>query len=272
MKAKIRCNHCGYYAEVPEAARVADLDATLARLQATVHGQGGRGLQQVALHGLHAHLTATVLAGAVDLAGFLPRQHAHRTDQLLRAGAERVGVTDIDTYDTEAAVAKLIGLAGRLAAEGISIGGVAMRSDGRVLPGEAIEIVCRQSTASSRENILVHGIGVQAQQQGVDPAEATRAFLDFVRASPIIALPDIALAEARSIAERLCSMMSDAPFDIGQGRALPVTLSIGLAISEGGCAPAHLDSVTEIVDRADRALMRSKAAGRNQVTIGRSAA
>ncbi|MCA3221850.1 MAG: 3'-5' exonuclease [Burkholderiales bacterium] len=69
----------------------------------------------------------------------------------------------------------------------ISIGGVAMRSDGRVLPGEAIEIVCRQSTASSRENILVHGIGVQAQEQGVDPAEATRAFLDFVRASPIIA-------------------------------------------------------------------------------------
>lgn len=88
----------------------------------------------------------------------------------------------------------------------------------------------------------------------------------------LIALPDIALAEARSIAERLCSKMSDAPFDIGQGRALPVTLSIGLAISEGGSAPAHLDSVTEIVDRADRALMRSKAAGRNQVTIGRSAA
>jgi two-component system cell cycle response regulator len=67
-------------------------------------------------------------------------------------------------------------------------------------------------------------------------------------------------------------MMSDAPFDIGQGRALPVTLSIGLAVSEAGSAPAHLETVTEIVDRADRALMRSKAAGRNQVTIGRSAA
>jgi two-component system cell cycle response regulator len=67
-------------------------------------------------------------------------------------------------------------------------------------------------------------------------------------------------------------MMSDAPFDIGQGRALPVTISIGLAISEAGAAPAHLETVTEIVDRADRALMRSKAAGRNQVTIGRTAA
>jgi DNA polymerase III subunit epsilon len=69
----------------------------------------------------------------------------------------------------------------------ISIGGVAMRSDGRVVPGDAIEIVYRQNTASSRENILVHGIGVQAQTEGADPATATRAFLDFVGASPILA-------------------------------------------------------------------------------------
>ncbi len=69
----------------------------------------------------------------------------------------------------------------------ISIGGVAMRSDGHVLPAESFEIVYRQNVASTRENILVHGIGVQAQTQGAEPGEATRQFLDFVGVSPILA-------------------------------------------------------------------------------------
>jgi DNA polymerase-3 subunit epsilon len=69
----------------------------------------------------------------------------------------------------------------------ISIGGVAMRSDGRVVPGESFEIVFKQDVASTRENILIHGIGVQAQTDGADPAEATRAFLDFVGVSPLLA-------------------------------------------------------------------------------------
>jgi len=69
----------------------------------------------------------------------------------------------------------------------ISIGAVAMRSDGRVLPSESFEIIYRQSRASSRENILVHGIGVQAQRDGQDPPAATRAFLDYVGVSPILA-------------------------------------------------------------------------------------
>jgi DNA polymerase-3 subunit epsilon len=69
----------------------------------------------------------------------------------------------------------------------ISIGAVAMRADGRVLPAESFEIVYRQSRTSSRENILVHGIGVQAQRDGQDPTSATRAFLDYVGVSPILA-------------------------------------------------------------------------------------
>jgi DNA polymerase-3 subunit epsilon len=41
----------------------------------------------------------------------------------------------------------------------ISIGAVAMHEDGHVLPGDSIEIVVQQDSASSRENILVHGVG-----------------------------------------------------------------------------------------------------------------
>ena len=88
----------------------------------------------------------------------------------------------------------------------------------------------------------------------------------------LIALPDIDLADARLIAERLCASMAEDPFLPPNELSLPVTISIGLAISEAGEAPTHVETVTDIFDRADRALMRSKAAGRNQVTVSRHAA
>ncbi len=69
----------------------------------------------------------------------------------------------------------------------ISIGGVAMHADGHVLPGDSLEVVFRQPKASSRDNILVHGIGVAAQRDGSNPLQATRAFLDFVGTCPILA-------------------------------------------------------------------------------------
>lgn len=88
----------------------------------------------------------------------------------------------------------------------------------------------------------------------------------------LIALPNIALADARIIAERLCTVMAEQPFRLNATEDLPVTLSIGLAVSEAGETPAHIETVTDIFDRADRALLRSKSAGRNQVTVSRSAA
>lgn len=69
----------------------------------------------------------------------------------------------------------------------ISIGAVAMREDGHVLPGDSIEIVVRQGTASSRENILVHGVGVEAQMNGVDPRKAIAMFLEYVSTAPMLA-------------------------------------------------------------------------------------
>ncbi|TXI05514.1 MAG: diguanylate cyclase [Pseudorhodobacter sp.] len=88
----------------------------------------------------------------------------------------------------------------------------------------------------------------------------------------LIALPDIALPEARAIAERLCTVIAERPFRLNAVDDLGVTISIGLAISEAGETPSHVETVTDIFERADRALMRSKTSGRNQVTVSRRAA
>jgi len=69
----------------------------------------------------------------------------------------------------------------------ISIGAVAMHEDGHVLPGDSIEIIVRQGAASSRENILVHGVGVEAQLNGVDPRKAIGLFLEYVSTAPMLA-------------------------------------------------------------------------------------
>ena len=88
----------------------------------------------------------------------------------------------------------------------------------------------------------------------------------------LIALPDTTLAEARAVAERLCQVVGEEPVHLAGGIAVQVTVSIGLAISAAGEMPRQFDTVSEIVDRADRALLVAKSAGRNQVTISRTAA
>lgn len=68
----------------------------------------------------------------------------------------------------------------------VAIGGVAM-IDGRVVPVDSVEIIVKRATASARENIVVHGIGAQAQLAGTDPSEALRLFMDFVARAPLVA-------------------------------------------------------------------------------------
>ena len=91
------------------------------------------------------------------------------------AGAERWVVLDVETSGMNIASDALI-----------SIGAVAVVG-GRVRPGDSLEYVVRQSQASSRENILVHGVGRAAQLSGVDPAQAVERFLDYVGRAPLIA-------------------------------------------------------------------------------------
>jgi DNA polymerase-3 subunit epsilon len=100
-------------------------------------------------------------------------------DRLLgreRQDHQRWVVVDVETSGMDIASDELI-----------SIGAVAMREDGHVLPGDSIEIIVRQGTASSRENILVHGVGVEAQLNGVDPRRAIGMFLEYLSTAPLLA-------------------------------------------------------------------------------------
>jgi two-component system, cell cycle response regulator len=81
-------------------------------------------------------------------------------------------------------------------------------------------------------------------------------------------LPNIALDEARLIAERLRSAMAAQPCSLADGRRVAVTTSIGLAIS----AATRPEDIPQLLEDADSALLAAKSSGRNQVTLGQSAA
>ena len=68
----------------------------------------------------------------------------------------------------------------------IAIGAVAVRQ-GRIVVGDSFEAVLRQPRSSSHENILVHGITGTAQTEGIPPADALLAFLDYLDGDPLVA-------------------------------------------------------------------------------------
>ncbi|MEG0820343.1 MAG: 3'-5' exonuclease [Burkholderiaceae bacterium] len=89
--------------------------------------------------------------------------------------AQRWVVLDVETSGLDASRDALI-----------AIGAVAMRG-GRVIPGDSLELVIRQTEASSRENILVHRVGRAAQLGGTEPAAAALALVDFIGRAPLLA-------------------------------------------------------------------------------------
>lgn len=67
----------------------------------------------------------------------------------------------------------------------IAIGAVAVDA-GQVAIADSFSRILRQATASSRENILIHGIGGTAQVKGEDPVEVLLAFLEYIGASLLV--------------------------------------------------------------------------------------
>jgi len=75
----------------------------------------------------------------------------------------------------------------------------------------------------------------------------------------VVMLPGTSGADARGIAERLRERVEALPAR-WQDRALPITISIGVARWQHGS-----DDLESLLGRADEALYKAKAAGRNRV-------
>lgn len=86
----------------------------------------------------------------------------------------------------------------------------------------------------------------------------------------LVVLPQTGLADAERVAERLRQVVSDQPIALPGEQALTVTVSIGVAVGQPDGFTR--EEASEVVGRADRALMLSKTGGRNLVTFSRSAA
>jgi two-component system cell cycle response regulator len=85
----------------------------------------------------------------------------------------------------------------------------------------------------------------------------------------VVAAAETSPGAARTLAERIRRAVEERPVRLPHGESARVTLSIGLAM--GGAVQAA-PSVDALLEAADRALLRSKTDGRNQVTVSRSAA
>ncbi|MEJ8835969.1 3'-5' exonuclease [Ramlibacter sp. AN1133] len=90
-------------------------------------------------------------------------------------------VVDVETSGLDAARDRLLAIAA-----------IAVHADWRarslaVRIADSFEVVVRQDAPSPRQNILLHGIGVQRQQQGVPAPEALQSFARFAGHSPLLA-------------------------------------------------------------------------------------
>lgn len=98
-----------------------------------------------------------------------------------RRDTERWVVLDVETSGLDVRRDRLLAIA----AIGVQVDWLRRRIEVRL--GDSFEVVLRQQEASSRDNILLHGIGVHSQRNGIEPAAALDAFERYVGAAPLLA-------------------------------------------------------------------------------------
>ena len=78
----------------------------------------------------------------------------------------------------------------------------------------------------------------------------------------LVVMPDTPLERAYRISERMRSRIEETPFKLPSGEEVPVTISVGIAISH------ELDDLAaDMVKRADTAMYQAKRTGRNRVVV-----
>lgn len=83
----------------------------------------------------------------------------------------------------------------------------------------------------------------------------------------VVVMPDTNPELAMMVAERLRVRIFDTPFRLKNGMELPITISIGVAVSR------HRDDKADnLLERADRALYAAKHEGRNRVVLSNDSA
>ncbi|MFC5418554.1 PleD family two-component system response regulator [Bosea eneae] len=116
-----------------------------------------------------------------------------------------------------------------------------------------------------------HDAGDEVLREFADRIRACTRGIDLVARMGgeeiVVVLPDTALDAARAVAERIREKVEGEPFQIQRGqRAISVTVSIGVASRRAGDA-----GPVEMMKRADEAVYRAKAAGRNRVIVASAA-
>ena len=88
----------------------------------------------------------------------------------------------------------------------------------------------------------------------------------------LAAIPGASAEQAVRLAGTLCEIVNTRPFRVpGAKQPIRVTTSIGIAVTPRKTLRAE-DCLSDIMDRADRALYAAKESGRNTVTLARQAA
>ena len=106
------------------------------------------------------------------------------------------------------------------------------------------------------DRALIHFANILKAGRRVDDIVARMGGEEFA-----LVLPGTTLESATHVADDLCAKIEAAPFEI-DGELIPMTASFGVA-----CISRKDDCLTDVVVRADRALYKSKRAGRNRVDL-----